>query len=155
MFVTANQRSLSRAPRSPAHITISTLISSSNLRQRITSRLFPSSVLKFYGNFSSLTCQLHYMTISSFSHFFLSFFLSYAGHLLPTHYSCGGLLFPWSHSGTPHSVGLLCTRDRPVAEPSLCLTTHNTHKREISIPPAGFEPADPLRRPRRHRDRPF
>jgi len=156
MLVTAKQRSLSRDPWSPAHnLTISTLIWSSNLRQGIPSCLLPSSVLKFCGNFSSLTCQLHYMTISASSHFFLSFFLSYAGLLLPTHYSCGGLLFPSSPSDTPHSVGLPCTRDRPVAEPSLYLTTHNTHKRETSMPPAGFEPADPLLRLRCHRDRPF
>ena len=38
-----------------------------------------------------------------------------------------------SHSDTPHSVRLLWTRDQPVAE-----TTHNTQKRQISMPSAGF-----------------
>jgi hypothetical protein len=33
-----------------------------------------------------------------------------------------------------HTVGLLWTRDR-----DLYLTTHNTHKRQTSIPLAGFE----------------
>jgi hypothetical protein len=37
-----------------------------------------------------------------------------------------------------HTVGLLWTRDRP-----LYLTTHNTHKRQTSMPLAGFEPAIP------------
>ena len=34
---------------------------------------------------------------------------------------------PWSHSATPHSVGLLCTSDKPI-------TTHNTHKKQTSMP---------------------
>jgi len=38
-----------------------------------------------------------------------------------------------SHSGTPHSVGLLWMSDKPD------LTTHNTHKRHTSISPKGFE----------------
>jgi hypothetical protein len=36
---------------------------------------------------------------------------------------------------TPHSVGLLWTRDQLVAE-----TTYNTHKRQTSMPPVEFEP---------------
>ena len=72
----------------------------------------------------------------------------------------------WSHWVTPHSVGLLWTRDRPVQETStwqhtilttdthrttldegsarprdLYLTTHNTHKRQTSMLLEGFEPA--------------
>ena len=47
-----------------------------------------------------------------------------------------------SHSGTPHSVGFLWTSDRPVAR-DLCLTTHNTHKRETSMHQVRFEPAIP------------
>jgi hypothetical protein len=45
-----------------------------------------------------------------------------------------------SHSDTPHSVGLLWTSDRPVAETS---TWQHTHKRKTSMPPAGFEPVIP------------
>ena len=45
-------------------------------------------------------------------------------------------------TGTPHSVGLLWTRDQLDAE-----TTHNTHKRHTSMSPAGFEPAIPIKRP--------
>jgi len=44
----------------------------------------------------------------------------------------------WSHS---HSVGLLWMRDRPDAEICTC-TTHGTHKRQTSMPPAGFEWSD-------------
>ena len=60
-----------------------------------------------------------------------------------------------SHSNTSHSVGLLWKSDQPEAE-----TTHNTHKRKTSMPPAGFEPAiparaaaDPRLRPRGYWDR--
>jgi len=36
----------------------------------------------------------------------------------------------------------------------LYLTTHNTHKRQTSMPPAGFEPAIPASdRPHTHTDR--
>jgi hypothetical protein len=45
------------------------------------------------------------------------------------------------HSDTPQSVGLLWTGDRPDAE-----TTHNTHKRYISMPPAVIKPAFPRRK---------
>jgi hypothetical protein len=41
-----------------------------------------------------------------------------------------------SHSDTPHSVGLLCTNDQPVAETSTW--QHTTLRREISMPPVGF-----------------
>jgi hypothetical protein len=55
-----------------------------------------------------------------------------------------------SHSDTPHSVGFLWTRDRPDAETSTC-TTHDTHKRQTSMPPTGFEPAIPAsERPQTH-----
>jgi hypothetical protein len=47
----------------------------------------------------------------------------------------------WSHSGTPHSVGLLWTSDQPITD--LNLTTHSTRNRQISMPPPGFEPAIP------------
>jgi hypothetical protein len=43
---------------------------------------------------------------------------------------------------TPQSVGLLRTRDRPVAETSTWQHT-NTHKRQTSMPPLGFEPTIP------------
>jgi len=39
-------------------------------------------------------------------------------------------------------AGILWTRDRTVAETSTC-TTHNIHKRKISMPTAVFEPAIP------------
>jgi hypothetical protein len=50
---------------------------------------------------------------------------------------------------TPHSVGLFWTNDRPVAG-DLYLTTHNTHNRQISMPPAEFEPAKASERPQTH-----
>jgi hypothetical protein len=47
---------------------------------------------------------------------------------------------------TLHSVGLLWTRDRTVAE-----TRHNTHKRQATMPLAGFEPTIPAsERPQTH-----
>jgi hypothetical protein len=44
---------------------------------------------------------------------------------------------------TSQSVGLLWTRDRPVAEPSTWQHT-NTHKRQTSMPPVGFDPTVPV-----------
>jgi hypothetical protein len=48
------------------------------------------------------------------------------------------------HTDTPHSVGLLCTRDRPVTESST-LSTHNAQNRRTSMPAAEFKPAVPAR----------
>ena len=48
-----------------------------------------------------------------------------------------------SHSDIPQSVGLLWTSDQSDAERDLYLTTHNTIKRQISMPPVGFEPTIP------------
>jgi hypothetical protein len=80
------------------------------------------------------TLHDHLIFLSFLSFFFLpsfiSFFLSYTGLLLPTHYCCGGLLLPWSQSNTPHSVGLLWTKDLPVAEPSLSTWQHTTLTKE-------------------------
>jgi hypothetical protein len=45
------------------------------------------------------------------------------------------------HSNTPHSVALLWMSEQPYAE--LYLTTHDTHNRQTSIPPRGFEPTSP------------
>jgi hypothetical protein len=42
-----------------------------------------------------------------------------------------------THSDTPHLAGLLWTSDQPDAE-TLYLRTHNTHKRQTSMPPAVF-----------------
>ena len=46
--------------------------------------------------------------------------------------------FEITHSDTPQSVGLLWTSDQLVAETSTW--QHNTHNRQTSMPPAGFEP---------------
>ena len=49
-----------------------------------------------------------------------------------------------------HSVGLLWTRDRPVAEVYIC-TRNIIHKRQTSMTPAGFELAIPAsERPQNH-----
>ena len=46
--------------------------------------------------------------------------------------------FYFTHNDTPQSVGLLWTIDQLVAETST-YTTHNTHNRQTSTPPVGFE----------------
>jgi len=64
----------------------------------------------------------------------------------PSNCSCRVLLL---HLIT-HSVGVLWTRDRPVAE-TVIYTTHKIHNRQISMPSAGFEPAVPAsERPQTH-----
>ena len=51
----------------------------------------------------------------------------------PTHCRCGGLLWPCSLSKMhSHTVRLLWTRDRPVAEASTC-TGHKTRNRQTSM----------------------
>jgi len=51
-----------------------------------------------------------------------------------------------SHSNTPHSLRLLWTREKTDAE-----TSYYTHKRQISMTPAEFEPAIPASdRPKTH-----
>ena len=47
----------------------------------------------------------------------------------------------WSHSDTPHSVELLWTSDQSYAATSS--RQHNTHKRQTSMEPEGFEPVFP------------
>jgi hypothetical protein len=47
----------------------------------------------------------------------------------------------WSHSDTPHLVGLLWTSEQPDAE---ALTwQHTTHTKQTYMPPVEFEPAIP------------
>jgi hypothetical protein len=69
-----------------------------------------------------------------------SFFLSSSLFYLLVHSRCRGFL--WLHlitlRHTPHSVGLLWTRDRPFAETSTWQHKHCT--RHTSMPPVGFEP---------------
>ena len=48
-----------------------------------------------------------------------------------------------SHSGTPHTVGLLWTSDR-TRRRDLHLTTHSTRNRQTSVPPTGFQPMIPV-----------
>jgi len=48
-----------------------------------------------------------------------------------------------SHSDAQHSVGLLWTSDRSVAEVSVPDKAHNTHKKETLLSPTGFETAIP------------
>jgi hypothetical protein len=67
----------------------------------------------------------------------------------------------WSHSDTPHSVGLLWTSDQPVAETSTW--QHTTITRDRHSCPGGIRThnpnkraaADPRPRPRGHWDRPM
>jgi hypothetical protein len=62
---------------------------------------------------------------------------------LLVHSRCRGCLFSLDHTHDTHhlSVGLLWTRDRPVAETSTWQHKHCT--RQTSMPPVGFEPTIP------------
>jgi len=56
----------------------------------------------------------------------------------------------WSHSDPLQSVGLLWASDQPRRR-GLYLPTHNIHKKQTSIPSAGFEPTIPAsQRPQAH-----
>ena len=55
-----------------------------------------------------------------------------------------------SHSGTPQSLRLLLTRNRPVAEIFMSKYT-KLEKRDTSLLPEGFKPAVPkIKRPYKH-----
>jgi hypothetical protein len=58
-------------------------------------------------------------------------------------------MYTGREADTPHLVGLLWTRDQPVAEPSTL--QHNTYKGQTLMSPAGFEPTIPAsERPQIH-----
>ena len=71
---------------------------------------------------------------------FISFFRSHSVLIQPTHYRCRGLLLHLITLSDTHSTGLSGRGTGPSQRP-LYLPTHNIHKRETSIPPAGFERA--------------
>jgi hypothetical protein len=49
--------------------------------------------------------------------------------------------FSWSHTFETHTtVGRTPLDEGPARRRDLYLTTHNTHKRQPSMPPVGFEP---------------
>jgi len=80
------------------------------------------------------------------NHTFLSsFFVPHSEPFLPTQCRCKGLMFhlitPQWHTNI-HSVVFLWTGIGPSQRP-LPENTHNTHKRQASMPPAGFEPTIP------------
>jgi hypothetical protein len=82
---------------------------------------------------SSCTCNYQYLSCLMF--FFFSFFLSLTLNLelcLLTHCRCRGLLLQFIIlGGTPLGEGSAQRRDQYV-------TTHRTHKKETSLPPAEF-----------------
>ena len=47
----------------------------------------------------------------------------------------------WSHSVRHTTLGRTPLDEWPARRSDLYLTTHNSHKRQASMPPAGFEPA--------------
>ena len=73
--------------------------------------------------------------------FFLSFFLSPASFCLSS-LGVEGYSFMWSHSHTT-TVGRTPLDGGSARHRDLYLTTHNTHNRQKSMPPAIFEPAIP------------
>ena len=57
----------------------------------------------------------------------------------------------WSHSVWHTTLGRTPLDERPARRRDLHLTTHNIHKRQISMPPAWFEPTIPAsERPQAH-----
>ena len=71
------------------------------------------------------------------AHLWLSLWLIYPSGHRPLH--CWGFVITLRHTTlgrTPLQEGRVRRRD-------LCLKIHNTHRRQISMPPEGFEPAVP------------
>jgi hypothetical protein len=82
----------------------------------------------------------------------ISFFLPFLVRLLlPIHFRCKGLLlhcitFRNTHTHThthTHTLGRTPVDEGSALRRGLYLTTHDTHKRQISMSPAGFEPEIP------------
>ena len=92
-----------------------------------------SCVLKIISISTSISIYISIHPSIYFS-FFLCFFLSLT--LPPTHCSVEGYCCTWSHWMThthTHSVGILWTRNRSIAETSTWQC--NTHNWQISMPP--------------------
>jgi hypothetical protein len=84
-------------------------------------------------------------TSLTLSHVFVKsrlFLLFPVGHLLPTHYTCWGLL---SHFFTLRrsTLGRTPVDERSAHRRDVYLATHSTQNRHISMSTAGFEPAIP------------
>ena len=98
-----------RALNSPLSVPVLCLI---NQRRHLT--------MFFYIHFNSIqpSCPstLNGLSPSGFSTHNLSFFLSFCPSITPTHCRCRRLLLHFITFSDTHSVGLLWTRDRPVAE---------------------------------------
>jgi hypothetical protein len=83
------------------------------------------------------------LSVSFFPSFLLSFLVS---QFLLTHCRCRVYWCIWSHSDTPRSVGLLWTRDRPVAETPTW--QHIQHSQGTgSHVPGGIQTHNPSKRP--------
>ena len=83
---------------------------------------------------------------------FLFFILSH----LPTHFRCRGLFLgrgrnKWHTHTHTHTLGRIPLDEWSARRRDLYLTKHNTHKRQIFVQPAVFEPAFPAsERPQTH-----
>jgi hypothetical protein len=89
-----------------------------------------------------LSATTRYNNFSFFLPLFLSFFLSFlVWLLLPTHCRCRGLLLRLITF--THKLRSTPLDERSARRRDLYLTTNNTPKRQISMPPGGFESAIP------------
>jgi hypothetical protein len=82
-----------------------------------------------------------------FLSFFLSFFLSYSDLFLPnpcTWLPLHMIILHYTHTHThTHTLGRSPLYEGSDSHRDLYLTTHNIHKRQISMPPTGFDPVIP------------
>jgi hypothetical protein len=78
--------------------------------------------------------------------------LSFLGWpLLPSHCNCRGLLLHLITHSDIQKIGRTSLDEGSAHRREVYPTTNNTHKREIDMPPAGFEPAIPAtQRPQTH-----
>jgi len=85
--------------------------------------------------------------------FFHSFFLSCSDFFLPIHCKCTGSFFPVRAPYDTHTHTFCKTvlNEGSTCRTDLYLITQNTHKRQISLKPGGFEPTTPAsERPQTH-----
>jgi hypothetical protein len=99
----------------------------------------PATFSTWHMIYHFLHMLVHMVSVISVNRVYIWFTHGCSANSLAYHCSLGFII----ETEIVNSVGLLWMSDQPHIETCLYLTTHNTHKRQTSIPPVVFEPAIP------------
>jgi hypothetical protein len=85
---------------------------------------------------------------------YIYIFFFFSPPLLPTPdfpFQCRGFVISFDHTERHTTVGRTPLDEGSARRTDLYLTTHNTHNKQTSMPPVGFEPTIPVsERPQTH-----